>query len=62
MGFGESALIAGGVRSADVRADTPVECCTLTAAAFAALERERPSLMIRLLHNLLHGPSTPPCG
>ena len=54
MGFGESALIAGGVRSADVRADTVVECRTLSAAAFAALERECPSLMIRLLHNLLH--------
>jgi glutaminase len=54
MGFGESALIAGGVRSADVRADTAVECCTLSAEAFARLEHERPSLMIRLLHNLLH--------
>lgn len=53
MGFGETALIAGGVRSADVRADTTVECCTLSAAAFARLEQERPSLMIRLLHNLL---------
>jgi glutaminase len=54
MSFGESALLAGGVRSADVRADTAVECCTLGAAAFARLERERPSLMIRLMHNLLH--------
>ena len=54
MGFGESALIVGGVRSADVRADTPVECCTLSAEAFARLEHERPSLMIRLLNNLLH--------
>jgi glutaminase len=54
MGFGESALIAGGTRSADVRADSAVECCTLGAEAFARLEHERPSLMIRLLHNLLH--------
>jgi len=54
MGFGESALIAGGVRSADVRADTTVDCCMLGAAAFARLEHERPSLMIRLLFNLLH--------
>ena len=54
MGFGESALIAGGVRSANVRADTEVECCTLSAAAFARLEQERPSLMIRLMHNLMH--------
>ena len=53
MGFGEAALIAGGLRSADVRADTTVECCTLSAEAFAALERERPSLMIRLMRNLM---------
>jgi hypothetical protein len=31
-----------------------VECCTLGAEAFARLEAECPSLMIRLLHNLLH--------
>jgi len=54
MGFGESALIAGGIRSADVRADTAVECCTLSAEAFARLEHECPRLMIRLMHNLLH--------
>ncbi len=53
MGFGESALIAGGVRSADVRADTAVECCMLSAEDFARLEYERPSLMIRLMYNLL---------
>jgi glutaminase len=53
MSFGESALIAGGVRSADVRADTEVECFALGAAAFAAMEHERPTLMIRLMHNLL---------
>ncbi len=55
MGFGESALIVGGVRSADVRADSAVECCSLSAQAFASLEQERPGLMIRLLVNLLHG-------
>ena len=54
MGFGESALIAGGVRSADVRADTEVECWALGAEAFARLEHERPGLLIRLMHNLLH--------
>ena len=57
MGFGESALIAGGVRSADVRADTPVECYVLAAEGFARLEQTRPSLMIRLLHNLLQSAS-----
>jgi glutaminase len=53
MGFGEAALIAGGVRSADVRADTAVECCTLDAAAFARLEQSHPSLMIALMRNLM---------
>ncbi|HTK97087.1 MAG TPA: glutaminase A [Pseudomonadales bacterium] len=53
MGFGESALIAGGVRSADVRADSAVECYALTATAFGKLERDRPRLMIGLLMNLL---------
>jgi len=53
MGFGEAALIAGGVRSADVRADSPVECCLLAAETFNRLELARPSLMIRLMHNLL---------
>ncbi|CAN5754421.1 glutaminase A [soil metagenome] len=55
MGFGESALIAGGVRSAGVRADTAVSCGALSASAFARLEADRPTLMIRLLQNLLQG-------
>lgn len=53
MCFGELALVSGGTRSADVRADTPVECFTLDTASFHAMERERPALMIRLLHRLL---------
>ncbi len=53
MGFGETALIAGGVRSADVRADTTVTCYALSAKAFACLEHDCPALMIRLLLNLL---------
>jgi glutaminase len=53
MCFGESALLAGGTRSADVRADSPVGCWALTAAALATLEAERPRLVVRLLHNLL---------
>jgi hypothetical protein len=34
-----------------------VECWSLTAASFAALESERPQLVIRLLHNLLRSVS-----
>ncbi|WP_298830408.1 glutaminase A [uncultured Piscinibacter sp.] len=53
MSFGEMALLDGGVRSASVRADTPVECWSLDRAVFAQLERERPALALRLLRNLL---------
>lgn len=53
MCFGEAALQQGGQRSADVRADTAVECRVLATRDFERLERERPALAIRLLHNLL---------
>lgn len=53
MTFGETALTDGGVRTADIRADTPVECARLDRAAFAQLEREHPALVLRLMHNLL---------
>ncbi|MDP3822564.1 MAG: glutaminase A [Burkholderiales bacterium] len=53
MCFGERALMAGGVRSVDVRADTPVECWALDASAFFRLEQTHPALAIRLLRNLL---------
>jgi len=55
MGFGELALFAGRRRSADVRADTEVECWTLGTAALARLESEHPALALRLTHNLLLG-------
>jgi glutaminase len=55
MSFGEMALVTGGQRSADVRADTAVDCGVLSADAFRALETERPGLMIHLLHKLLLG-------
>lgn len=53
MVFGEGALLAGGLRSADVRADTPVACWALPAAAFGDLRRDQPALAATLLHNLL---------
>lgn len=55
MSFGEMALVSGGQRSADVRADTAVACAVLGTEAFRALETERPGLMIRLMRNLLLG-------
>ncbi len=53
MAFGEAALVAGGVRSADVRADTAVAVWVLGAAAFSELKARHPVLAITLLHNLL---------
>ncbi len=53
MCLGERALLSGGLRSADVRADTPVETWALDATEFSVLERERPALAICLLRNLL---------
>jgi glutaminase len=55
LGFGETALLEGGVRSADVRADTAVHCATLSSAAFNQLQHSHPRLAIALLRNLLRG-------
>jgi glutaminase len=54
MSFGEAALLRDGTRSADVRADSPVECATLSRDAFQRLEAEHPALAIKLLRNLMH--------
>lgn len=53
MSFGESALLDGGQRSADVRADTEVACAVLPVAALRRAERERPALALGLLKGLL---------
>lgn len=55
MSFGELGLLGGGLRSADVRADTAVECATLDTATLERLQVERPALAIALLRNLLKG-------
>ena len=55
MSFGEMALLSGGRRSASARADTSVECCRLDGDAFSRIERERPTLALRLLRNMLLG-------
>jgi hypothetical protein len=41
------------VRTADIRADTLVDCLALDRPLLARLSAERPSLMVRLLRNAL---------
>ncbi len=53
MSFGEAALLDGGVRSADVRADREVVCAVLPVEVLRAAEREHPALALRMLHGLL---------
>jgi CRP-like cAMP-binding protein len=53
MIFGEAALLEGGPRTADVRADSEVRCLVLTSTAFDALEVEHPAIAAALLRNLL---------
>jgi glutaminase len=53
MGFGELAVIGGGERSADVRADSAVECLVLGHQAFERLGVEAPETKIVLLENML---------
>ena len=53
MSIGESALLHGGRRTADVLADTDVEARRLDVPAFERLRAQRPELACRLLLNLL---------
>jgi glutaminase len=53
MAFGEQALVDGGTRSADVLADTEVECRLLTADAMRRLRAVAPHLEVALLRNML---------
>ncbi len=53
MVFGELTLIERAGRTADVRADTPVECLVLPAAEFDRLSDTNPALKMALLTNLL---------
>ncbi len=51
--FGELAYVGRGVRTADVRADSDVECHVLAYAAIDALAESDPALHGKLLRNLL---------
>jgi glutaminase len=53
MTFGEIAYVDRGPRSADVRADSSVECRTLSYTALDALADTDPALHAKLLRNLI---------
>lgn len=53
MVFGELSLIGREARTADVRADTMVECHVLAIDAFERLMQDHPALVCKLLANLL---------
>lgn len=53
MTFGESALLDGGRRTADIHADSAVACLILSVDAFDELLDERPDVAAHLLRNLL---------
>ena len=53
MAFGELAIIDRGERTADVRADTAVECYVLPVTALDRLGETHPAIKMKLLENLL---------
>jgi glutaminase len=57
MTFGELGAIAGTARTADVRADTAIECYVLSKAAFEALAETNPAARLGLIENMLRNVS-----
>jgi glutaminase len=55
MPFGELAVVARTERTADVRADTPVECFALSIDRFERLGASDPAIKLVVLENLLRG-------
>jgi glutaminase len=53
MAFGEAGMLAGGHRTADVRADRQLECYVLTRDSFDRMGRDDPKLQNALLRGLL---------
>jgi glutaminase len=53
MVFGELTIVDRAPRTADVRADTPVECLVLPAAELDRLGRQEPAIKVTILENLL---------
>jgi len=55
MLFGELAILErGSPRSADVRADGPVECYAMSVDSFDRLTATNPELKVKLLENFAH--------
>jgi glutaminase len=54
MLFGEMAILERRPRSADVRADTAVECWAMSADSFDRLTATHPELKVKLLENFAH--------
>jgi glutaminase len=57
MPFGELAIVDRSERTADVHADTAVDCCALSAADFDRLGTTHPEIKVRILENLLRNAS-----
>ena len=53
MAFGEAGVLAGGLRTADVRADRALDCLVLTRDSFDRMGRDDPGLQNALLRGLL---------
>lgn len=53
MAFGEAGVLAGGKRTADVRADRKLDCVVLTREEFDRMGHEAPGLQNALLRGLL---------
>jgi len=53
MSLGEIGVIAGSKRTADVRADTAVECYVLSREAFDLLATAQPAARLTILENIL---------
>jgi glutaminase len=52
MSFGEMAFIDGAPRSANIVADTDVECDLLALEDFQSLEKTHPAIKIKMLEQL----------
>jgi glutaminase len=57
MAFGELAIVDRSARSADVRADSNIECYAVSMQVFDELGRTHPRIKMTMLQNLLRNVS-----